>query len=94
MGLPGVRQGLEGMETGRGGSCGVRRPACSVHFAPALVDTRALCVLRNIKDSRQNSVYFTLRLPRALAPPPWGGVGLTLYLTTGWGWRMGRGTRN
>lgn len=54
--------------------------ACSVHmFASHLhgMDSSILCVLRNIKDSSPNSVYFTS------CPPPtlW-----RLLLLEGWGW--------
>lgn len=52
----------------------------------------AFCLLRNIKDSNQNSVYFALGLSHSLAFSLFCWVGMALYLTTTWGWQV-RGWR-
>lgn len=48
----------------------------------------AFCLLRNIKDSSQNSVYFALGLSHSLAFLSLLLVGMALYLTTTWGWQV------
>ena len=91
--------GLCGGQSGRGG-CGPRGDGAAPRapFTPRPPAARAwalaLRVLRNIKDSSQNIVYFALCRPLSLVPPPFGRVGLALYLTMGWGWQAGGETRD
>lgn len=73
---------------GPGGGCSCF--ACSVHmFTSHLrgMESSVLRVLRNIKDSSPNSVYFRFMSahPPPPAPSPFGGVGLARYLTKDWG---------